>query len=303
MAVTLPLSLTGTGWSSGKLHSCLLGGPNANSLHTTLCWMSRYNNSVMPFDEPLTRSVQIATCSRRLRDQLPSLKVSGCDWTWRSMYSRPRVADRSSTVGSRMPSTSSMSRTPSATLTPTSSECREAMFCMLFALFTCSRQAAISLDLVFSSLKIERLNSAKSTGLSWDSDLFMLGVEAVAGVRSASVGSSAAATAFLLLGDLTFFDTDFNLAWQAARASFVMKPSMSSSTNAKMYCSFRCRILLVSSSFTCLPNMAASRGIKAATRTIRVSRFNRVAFVERDATRMILATLDERPAAKALSSP
>mmetsp|Transcript_116525 Transcript_116525/g.325971 ORF Transcript_116525/g.325971 Transcript_116525/m.325971 type:complete len:202 (-) Transcript_116525:1107-1712(-) len=128
--------------------------------------MSRYNNWVTPTSEDATWFCQTSTCSRRNVDHVPLPKLWGLVLTWWSTYFNPSRGESSSMAGSRTPSTSKVSSTPKATLTPTSSECLDAMLCMLLAFMACCRHAAIKRVFVRSSSTTRIMNSSKSTSRS-----------------------------------------------------------------------------------------------------------------------------------------
>mmetsp|Transcript_152078 Transcript_152078/g.485913 ORF Transcript_152078/g.485913 Transcript_152078/m.485913 type:complete len:253 (-) Transcript_152078:838-1596(-) len=224
------------------------------------------------------------------------------------MNSSPSSGDWSMITGSNNPKMSSMTKTPSATLMPMSSEWRDAMFCMLLLFFMCRRHAAIMRFRTLSSSSTISLKSWASTSLTSVAarSLPVAGLSGVIGSEAPPSVLIAAIDRNDLCDNVRRFSSSLSalsFTRQFSAASREIYPSMSSSKKAKIWFNFLDNIFSDSTSFSFLPKRAAILGMRAATRTMRVRRLRRVAFVEREAKRTIRAIFDDRPAANALPGP
>mmetsp|Transcript_112956 Transcript_112956/g.269199 ORF Transcript_112956/g.269199 Transcript_112956/m.269199 type:complete len:207 (+) Transcript_112956:2003-2623(+) len=91
----------------------------------------------------------------------------------------------------------------------------------------------------------------------------------------------------------------FSFASTLMSAILGTRPSMSVSMKLNTRRNFLSSTRLVSFTFTRLAHTFPNRGMRAATRTMRVRRFRRVALEEREAMRSNRARREERPATKA----
>mmetsp|Transcript_57976 Transcript_57976/g.161790 ORF Transcript_57976/g.161790 Transcript_57976/m.161790 type:complete len:349 (-) Transcript_57976:564-1610(-) len=231
-----------------------------------------------------------------------------------SICSSPCSNEVSEAPGSKMLRTNMIISTLMANFTPICSDCFALMFAMLLLFWSSSTQALRSLALMSESLNTMSLKTSYVTFSSnsvWlegkASEVWLLPCidESGSSWEAVCLPSLSNLGVTLEAHDFSVFSSSCSNDWRSRviRMTASLQGMFPVASKSRRMKTLRKCLSKAQSTYFCFIRRPAqpsvSRGIKDATRTIRVRRCKRVNFVERDAIRRILESLEDLPAAKA----